>query len=515
MIPLLSRQAVRGLDRDAESRLGVPGLVLMENAGRGAFDAIRARFAGALERIVVVCGPGQNGGDGFVVARHAVQAGFNPEVLLVATASALTGDAAHNHRALGALGCRVVELRAGELEPLDAALARATLIIDALFGTGLTRSVEGVFADVIARIGAIDARRAPVVALDLPSGVDADTGAVLGIAPRAALTVTFAAHKRGLHQHPAAGLAGELALAPIGVPIPDALAASSAGLIEASDVAGWIAPRAPDAHKGTAGHVVIIAGAPGRTGAAVLCGLGALRAGAGLATIATHAAARPALDQKVIELMTDALPEDLDDALSRAHALAKDKAAAVIGPGFGTDPDARAFMRALAIELPVPCVLDADALTALGTDHAFLRRAPAPRVLTPHPGEAARMLGTTAAAVQADRFASAQTLAERTAAVVLLKGSRTIIASHDAPPRVCPTGTPAMAVGGMGDVLGGALGALLAHASPLDAASAAAYLHGLAGELATEHDRGLLASELAARLPAALSICRARSAHTG
>jgi NAD(P)H-hydrate epimerase len=505
MIPLLSREAVRGLDRDAADRLGVPGLVLMENAGRGAFDAIRVRFADALERVVIVAGPGQNGGDGFVVARHLLQAGFAPSVFLIGEASAVTGDAASNLRVLGALELPVTELRGDELAPLEAALASATLVVDAVFGTGLSRAVSGVFAAAIERM---EMCRAPLVALDVPSGVDADTGAILGCAPLAALTVTFAAHKRGLHQHPGAAHAGEIVCAPIGVPTPRELIASSAGLLEASDVCEWIEPRPPDAHKGSSGHVLLVAGAPGRTGAAQLAGFGALRMGAGLVTIATHAEARAALDQKVTELMTAALPSDLDDALSAVHALAKTKQAAVIGPGFGTDPDALAFLRALAIELPIPCVLDADALTALGTDHGFMQRAAAPRVLTPHPGEAARMLGIDTRAVQADRFAAADKLAQQTRAIVVLKGSRTIIASPSAPPRVCPTGTPAMAVAGTGDVLAGALGALLAQLPPLEAACAATYLHGLAGQLTTPHDRGLFASELAASLPAALTTCR-------
>lgn len=505
MIPLLSREAVRALDRDATDRLGVPGLVLMENAGRGAFEAIRGRFGGALERVVIVAGPGQNGGDGLVVARHLLQAGFTPEVFLLGKVSALTGDAAPNARALQALERPCVEIREGELSVLEMALERATLIVDAIFGTGLTRAVTGWLAEVIARI---ERAPAPVVALDLPSGVDADTGAVLGVAPKAALTVTFAAHKRGLHQHPAAALAGELVCAPIGVPLGRAVIESSAALLEARDVHTWVPPRADDAHKGSSGHVLVVAGSPGRTGAAVLSGLGALRTGAGLVTIATHATARAALDQKVLELMTEPVPGDLDDALAVVHTLAKSRQAAVIGPGFGTDADAIALLRALAIELELPCVLDADALSALGTDHQFLKRAPAPRVLTPHPGEAARMLGTSSSAVQADRYAAAQALAEQTAAVVVLKGSRTVIASPSAPPRVCPTGTPAMAVAGTGDVLAGALGALLGQIEPLAAACAAVYLHGLAGQLAAPHDRGLLASELAASLPAALRACR-------
>jgi NAD(P)H-hydrate epimerase len=241
----------------------------------------------------------------------------------------------------------------------------------------------------------------------------------------------------------------------------------------------------------------------------VLSGLGALRNGAGVVTLAARGAARAALDAKVIEMMTEELPADAEPALERALALAEGKRAAVLGPGLGLDEHGRTLARQLALALPLPSVLDADALTALGTDLGVLRSASAARVLTPHPGEAARMAGSSSAAVQADRYAAAQRLAEQSGHVVVLKGARTIIAAPDGELRVSPTGTAAMAVAGMGDVLSGVIASLLCALPAFDAASAGVYLHGLAGELAAHADRGLLASDLAAQLPAALTRCRA------
>jgi hydroxyethylthiazole kinase-like uncharacterized protein yjeF len=502
VIALLSRDAVRALDRDAIERLGLPGLLLMENAGRGAFDAIMQVFPGALAHVVVVGGPGQNGGDGWVVARHLANAGLCPHAFLLGDARRVGGDALVQLRAMQALGIVLRELPGDDLAPLVAALSSATLVVDALFGTGLDRPLLGSYA---AAVELIDACGAKVVALDLPSGVDADRGSVLGAAVRADLCVTFAAHKRGLHQHPGAALAGELRVVSIGVPVPfDA----PVGLIEASDVASWVAPRSLDAHKGSAGHVLVIAGAPGHTGAALLAGMGALRAGAGLVTLAARGDARAALDAKVVELMTAALPLDAEAALEVALTLAQDKRSAVLGPGLGLDPATRTLARQLALTLPLPTVLDADALTALGADCGLLRSAAGPRVLTPHPGEAARLLDSTSAEVQADRYAAAQKLAERTGCVVVLKGARSIVAEPSGRMRVCPAGTPAMAVAGTGDVLSGVIAALLAVADPFDAAAAGTYLHALAGEQAAQGDRGLLASELAAALPRALARCR-------
>jgi len=503
MIPLLSRAEARALDEDASSRLGLASSLLMENAGRGAFEILRAEFAADLARVAVIGGPGQNGGDGFVIARHLWNSGVCPRVVLIGDPARLRGDALANFRVLERLGIPCASVPGDDLSMLVSALAHASLVIDALFGTGLDRPLSGAYAAAIERINAAAAK---VVALDLPSGVDADSGAVLGAAVRADLTIAFAAHKRGLHQHPGAALAGEVRCASIGVPPPfDAAFA----LIEASDVAGWVPERAPDAHKGQAGHVLVVAGAPGRTGAALLCGLGALRAGAGLATLAARGQARAALDAKVVELMTAELSLEAEPAIAQVLELCQEKQAAVLGPGLGLDPAGRTLARRLALALPVPAVLDADALTALGEDCTELNGAAAARVLTPHPGEAARLLGISSASVQADRYGSALRLAQRSGCVVVLKGARTIVAEPGGRMRVCPRGTPAMAVGGTGDVLAGALAALLAQVEPFDAAAAAVYLHGVAGELAAEGDRGLLASELAHALPRALAHCRA------
>ncbi len=506
MTPLSTRAAARALDRHAIEVLGLPGLVLMENAGVGATTAIVARFADRLARVCIIGGPGQNGGDAWVVARHLALRGLHPRCFCIADATKVRGDARTNLDALRALGV-AVNFVTGEaqLAELAAALREATLAVDGLYGTGLDRPVEGLPARVVASLGAC---AAPVVALDLPSGIDADTGAVLGVAVRATLTVTFAVHKRGLHQHPGVDFAGEVVLASIGVPVPDD---ALARLVDRRDVARLVPPRAADAHKGTAGHVLVFAGSSGHTGAAVLAGLGALRGGAGLVTIAPRPEARAAIDAKLLELMSAALPAEPREALDAALALCVGKKAAVVGPGFGA---ADGLARRLAHVLPLPTVLDADALTALEGNLESLRDAAAPRLLTPHPGEAARLLGTSAATVQADRYAAAEALAARSGHVVVLKGARTVVAAPGGALRVCAEGTPALGVAGTGDVLAGLLGARLASRDdvPLhDAVAAGVVLHAMAGGLAARADRGLLAHEVADALPDALRVARTSS----
>jgi NAD(P)H-hydrate epimerase len=504
MIPLVSRQVARALDAEAIEG-GTASLTLMENAGGRAFDAILEHFPGALSDVVVVGGTGQNGGDGWVVARLLIDRAERMIAVLVGDPGRLTGDARATWEALGRVGGERIQVGAGALAALDVALERATLVVDALFGTGLDREVGGVHAEVIAKMNACPA---PKVSLDVPSGVDADTGAVLGAAVDATLTVTFAAHKRGLWQHPGARLRGEVLCVPIGVEVPEPGADGVGGVIEAHDVAAWLGTRAPDTHKGQAGHVLVIAGAPGRTGAALLAGLGALRTGAGLVTLAPRAGARAALDAKVVELMTAELPADANAAVAALVALAADKDAAVIGPGLGTDAAGVAIAEQLATELALPAVVDADALTASADDLGALGFAPEPRVLTPHPGEAARLLACTPGDVQRDRHAAATRIAEASRSVVVLKGAGTIVADPSGRHFVCSRGTPAMATAGVGDVLAGAIAALLPGRAPFEAACAAVYLHAVAGEIAARADRGLLASELAAALPDAVRACR-------
>jgi ADP-dependent NAD(P)H-hydrate dehydratase / NAD(P)H-hydrate epimerase len=504
VIPLLTREAVRAIDADAVERLGVPSLVLMENAGRGATDALLARFGERLRRVVIVGGPGQNGGDGWVVARHLHNRGLRPLAVLVGAPERLRGDAAVNWNALAPLGVDRSVVALENMDALRSALEGASLVVDALFGTGLDRPLEGAHAE---GVRLLNTAPVPRVALDLPSGIDADTGQVLGVAVEAALTTTFAAHKRGLHQHPGAALAGEVVLVSIGVPAP---AAVEACLFEPEDVGAAVAPRAPDAHKGSAGRVLVVAGSPGHTGAALLSGLGALRAGAGLVTVATRGAAHQALDAKVVELMTTPLPEDAGAAIESALEAAALAQAAVVGPGIGTDPVGRDLALGLAQRLPVPCVLDADALTAVaGAGLESLRQAAARRVLTPHPGEGARLLGVSTAQVQQDRYGAAAELAKRSGQVVILKGARSIVALPDGQMRVCRRGTPALASAGMGDVLAGVVAAQLAALPAEVAAPVAVCLHALAGEAAARGDRGLLAHEVAHALPLVLARCLA------
>ncbi|MCB9659153.1 MAG: NAD(P)H-hydrate dehydratase [Sandaracinaceae bacterium] len=515
----MTRAQVRAVDRHAIDALAVPGIVLMENAGRGAFEVLVREHAGALGRVVLVGGPGQNGGDAWVVARHLLRLGHRPRAVLVVPsgdAAELRGDAATNWAPLAPLGVETHVLPPSAHMRLADLLADATLVVDGVFGTGLTRPIEGPFAEVV---GALNAARAPVFALDLPSGVDADNGHVLGVAVRATTTVTFAAHKRGLHQGPGAQLAGDLHLADIGVPVhavgvvdapdtpdaPDTLGeAPFAALLQREDLGALVPPRARDAHKGTAGHVLLLGGDEGKTGALYLAGLGAQRAGAGLVTLGAPPQSRAVLEHKVVEIMTTELP----GSAAALAALASGKGALVVGPGLGLGTTAKALVRSWAAELAQPVVLDADALTILANAAGgleVLREAHGPRVLTPHPGEAARLLGLTSAEVQADRHVAAEALARRCGHVVALKGAGTIVASPDGGAWVCPYGTSAMGTGGTGDVLAGVIGALLgAGLGAVQAATAGVLWHALAGERAACGDRGLLASELAHALPGVL-----------
>lgn len=507
MLPLFTREEMRATDEAASSRYGLPSLALMECAGLSAYAHLKRRYPARLARVLIVGGEGQNGGDGWVVARHLLAAGARPTCVLVGKSERVRGDARVNLEALRALGGDLHELADGELAPLCERLASATLVVDALFGTGLSRPLQGVHERVVRLL---NESALPICALDLPSGIDANSGQLLGVAIHACSTVTFAGHKLGLFQFPGADHSGEVELASIGVPVQGG---ELVAVIEAQDVAAALPRDRADAHKGTRGHVLAIAGSAGKTGAAVLSALGAMRAGAGLVTIAADAATQRALDHKVLEIMT--APFEESAAHDQLLALAADKRAALLGPGFGLGDARRQLARALARELPIPCVLDADALTAIGADSTQLRAARAARILTPHPAEAARLLGCSTAEVQADRYAAARALAQRSGQVAVLKGARTVIAAPDGQLRVCGSGTPALGVAGTGDVLSGALAALLVRVPPFVAAWAGVELHARAGELAARADRGLLASEVASALPRALERMRRQSASSG
>ena len=508
MIPLLTREESRAIDSAAEAEQGIPGRILMENAGRGAADLAWGRFDASTP--VVVGGVGQNGGDGWVVARHLKVSGASPRALLIGSVDHVKGDAGPNLEALVRLGIPLEVIdetndSADTERRVLSACSEASLVVDGLFGTGLARPVDGRYA---AAIRAINRVKLPVLSLDIPSGVNADSGAVLGVAVRATVTATFAGHKRGLHQEPGAVLAGEVRQLSIGA-CPPPVSSECPHRWELSDVARAIRTRPSDVHKGVAGRVLVVGGAVGRTGAAVLAAQGAHRAGAGLVTIAAPGEAQSAIDAKVVEVMSVALSSKrpLVDAL----ALSERVDAVVVGPGLGLDEWARRLALGLALEAQVPTVLDADALTCLAESDggpSLLTGAAGPRVLTPHPGEAARLLSTSVESVQSDRWSAGRSLSEETGSTVLLKGAISLVSSPEAPQAAAGFPHAALGSGGTGDVLAGVVGALLVHLDPHVAAGAAATLHSWAGRLGAVSDRGFRARDLAAALPRALEHCR-------
>jgi ADP-dependent NAD(P)H-hydrate dehydratase / NAD(P)H-hydrate epimerase len=495
---------MRAFDRHAIEACAVPSIVLMENAGRGATDVlVRELLKGDATnaRVVVVCGTGNNGGDGLVMARHLLARGARPTVFLCGDAGKTSPDARTNLDAWRGLGGAVQELPAGApLDALKSALGPADLVVDALFGTGLDRPIEGFLAEVI---GALNAAGAPRFAVDLPSGLDADTGGTLGVAVEARMTVTFAHPKLGLLTPGGGALAGRVHVVDIGVP-GDLLghAAGIAQLMETRDLARWVPPRSSGAYKNAAGHVLVLAGSPGRLGAPQLAARGAMRGGAGLATIATWPAAATAIEGHALEVMIVRI--DPEKAAESIDAVLHGKQAVVMGPGFGLGDDARRVVEHVLASWDGPLVVDADALT-LFAGHPGVFKKCKKAVLTPHPGELARLLGKTSTEIEADRFRAARDGAAASGSVVVLKGAHTIVASPDGRLAVTAVACPALATAGAGDVLGGVIAAQASAQAPFEAACAGVLLHALGGEAWSrahgQVDRGALASEIADMVP--------------
>jgi len=480
---LFDTAAARRIDAQATAALGGDGYLLMQRAGQAAWQCALQYWPQA-RRIVVVCGPGNNGGDGYVLARLARQSGRAVCVLHLpghAPRTPLAQRACTDYLAVG-----------GQVELAGDCLRDADLLVDALFGIGLDRAPDAEAARLIA---AVNAAAAPVLALDVPSGVDADSGAVPGAAIHAARVLQFIVPHRGLHTGAALEYAGQRLLDTLDVPAQafDGVA-PAASRWSAARLPAQLPPRRLNTHKGESGHVLCVGGNHGSGGALMLCAEAALRSGAGLASAATRAAHVAPLLARCPEAMVHAVEDafDLVPLLARAGVVA-------LGPGLGQDEWGRRLWLA-AVDGDRPLVVDADALNLLAQQPRALPTA----VLTPHPVEAARLLGVDAAAIQRDRFAAAQALAERFSAVVVLKGAGTVVAAPGQRPRVIAAGNPGMAVGGMGDLLTGVIAALLAQGlSPLDAASTGALLHGLAGDAAAaEGQRGLLPRDLLPHLRA-------------
>jgi NAD(P)H-hydrate epimerase len=456
-----------------------------------------------------VCGSGNNGGDGFVVARHLLARGARVAAWLAGDPSRMTTDCRANHDAFSGLGGQIERVPIGaSLDPLAGALRQADVVVDALFGTGLDREIAEPMASLVRAIAEARATGARVAALDLPSGLDADTGVSLGTAVEADLTVSFAHLKLGLVTGHGARQAGPVHVVDIGVP-PSLVGDRSAELVEAADVGAHLGRRAIDAHKYRAGHVAVVAGSPGKVGAALLAARGALRAGAGAATILTWPEAANVLEGRMAEVMVTRLAPGADaGALRRsADAVLAGKRAVVVGPGFGTDQAAHLVAGHILASFSGTIVADADMFTLHAGAPEALAVAGGHLVLTPHAGELARLLGRTADSVERDRFAAAREAAARTGAVVLLKGPYTVVTDPGGRTVVSGSGVPALATAGSGDVLSGVIGALACALPPFEAAWCGAFLHGVSGSAwEKEHgDRGLVASEIAEGLPDVLA----------
>jgi NAD(P)H-hydrate epimerase len=485
---ILTADQMRNIDRRAIERFGVPSIVLMENAAIAVVDAIFAHYPDS-ERVAIVCGIGQNGGDGFAVARHLENRGVVPVVILIGDRAKISGDSLTNFLICERLGIPIYDDLAHA--------ADADLLVDALFGTGLNRAPAGAYADVIRDVAEL---RIPVLAIDLPSGANASSGVPFEPCVQAEVTVTFAAPKLCHIFEPAALYCGEVIVADISIPdVAVDEEAVSLALITPKSIQPHIAPRLAATHKGTYGHVAVIAGSPGRSGAAVMCARGAIRAGAGLVTVMTDSETAKLVHAGCIEAMT-------------ATMLPSQAKAVLIGPGLQDNDESYANIREQIASIDLPMIIDASALNAFATRANEINPRALPRVITPHPGELARIMGSDTTSINADRIAAARDAARACNCVVVLKGHQTLVAEPDGHVFVNPTGNPGMATGGMGDVLSGVVAALLARGTdPLDAACTAVYLHGLAGDLLKEEigDIGLAATEVADRIPRAIQ--RARS----
>ena len=487
---ILNAAQMREADRYTIEDIGIPSLVLMENAGRQVVAAIEAAYEERLDgRVAVLCGRGNNGGDGFVVARTLLQRGIDTSVFVIGTVADVRGDARLNLDILGRLGVTVVEVGDEQSWELHfSEISQCSLIVDAIFGTGLKSALGGMMETVVADVNAAGI---PVVSIDLPSGLSADTPHLIGDCIDASMTVTLAAPKLPLVLPPAEAHAGDVVIADIGIPhdVLDGLEGPHIELLTPEQVREAVEPRTPDSHKGDFGRVTIVAGSRGKTGAAHLAAMGCLKSGAGLVTVATPASCLPIIASMAPEFMTEPLPEAKDgsvtaNAVERVLELRHDVIAC--GPGLGRGPGVADFVRALVERADIPLVLDADAITVFADDPGRLvGREDRDVIITPHPGEMAKLIGSTIDEVQSNRIDVASEFASTHHVYVVLKGHRTIIATPEGHIFINPTGNAGLATGGTGDVLTGMIAAWLAQLLDAEAACRlAVFLHGAAGDLA-------------------------------
>lgn len=508
MLELATREEMQEREKEACERYGLTTLLLMENAGRGIASEVTSilRERSDLETVSIVCGTGNNGGDGMVVARHLFVEGIVPRVYLVGSPEALRGDALFNYGVLVRLGLPVQVVAS----PSDFAVRPGTLIVDALFGTGLTREVGGIHREVIREIN--EARDKFVVAVDVPSGIDASDGRVLGEAVRADCTVTLGLVKRGLVLFPGRAYVGKLKLCPIGIP----LRACGGNLVLAHDIRRLLPQRPWFAHKISAGVVGIVAGSSGMLGAGILAALGAYRSGAGMVVWPLPLELSKVVKVRIPEVVSISLPfassswcygeEDLGEVLAGLEA--RKVSSVVVGPGLGTEERTRKFLEKFLELSPVGGVLDADGLNIVAQNRARWEGKLARWIVTPHFGEAARLLGWSIQEVSEKKVEAAQEIASFFGCVTILKGPGTIVVTPSKEVFVNPTGNELLATAGSGDVLSGLIGGFLAQGlDPQSSALCGVFLHGLAADLLREEGRtSLLAHEIAEHIDAARKV---------
>jgi hydroxyethylthiazole kinase-like uncharacterized protein yjeF len=506
---LVTAAEMQEMDRLAIESHGIPGLALMESAGKGAAHVLLAQFADRLKAGVgIICGKGNNGGDGFVMARYLADQRIRVTVYLLAKTSAVKGDAAVNLKRLAPLSIPVIEIPdENEFSKNISGLSQHGLLVDAILGTGLSANVKGFYKTVI---DTINQSPTPVFAVDIPSGLNSDTGQPCGTCIRAQATATFALPKIGHFSYPGAEYTGRLEIIDIG--IPDAVVQTvgpKQHLLTAEQIRRRLQPRSADTHKGRTGHLLVVAGSVGKTGAAALTAGSAMRAGAGLVTLSIAESLHPLAETFVLEVMTAPLTEIRygvlgDAAVDDIKKLVAGKACLAIGPGIGQAEETRRLIQKIITQIKIPMVIDADGLNNLMGQTQLLQNLKAPAVLTPHPGEMARLINATPAEVQQNRLKCARDFATNFNVHVVLKGAATVIAHPDGKVYINPTGNSGMASGGMGDVLTGVLAGFITQGfTPEAAAHAAVYLHGAAADTLakTIGPFGYLAGEVMNAIP--------------
>lgn len=507
---------MRQIDQDTIKGIGIPGIVLMETAGSAIVRAIEQHYP-RCQRIGIFVGKGNNGGDGIVIARQLVHAGRDVHLLLVSPPESFTGEAAINLQIAKNLGLQIETVLTDTTLKSDANIANCELLVDAILGTGLRGTVRSPIATVIKTINNLSI---PILSVDLPSGLDADTGHPLGTCVQADRTITIGLPKRGLLVHPGAELAGKLEVVDIGFPeqVVDAQNIK-VNWTTAQQISQWLPPRPPASHKGTYGRVLVVAGSTGMTGAAALASEAALRVGAGLVTLATPKHLNPILEGLLPEVMTLPLPETESGSLSASATSAilefaeKTKSVIAIGPGLSQHPDTVALVHQLVREnreqkLGRRMVVDADGLNALSQTPEIISLLDSEAVLTPHPGEMSRLTSTSVPSLEADRIRTAQQFASEHSLTLVFKGAPTVTGLPNGDVWINSTGNSGMATGGMGDVLTGIIAGLMAQGiSSEKAVVLAVYIHGLAGDRVAEAlgMHGLIASDVLKAVPEAIS----------